>query len=478
MRQPDSRTTGQAGVSSLILMAARFDHLVVSVDDLDGGSSRWRELGLAVEPGGRHPGGTVNALVRGPGSAYVELISVEPGATSGWAERVRGTRGPLGFVLAVDDIDAARDALICEGFTPAEPVAGSRTTPAGHIIRWRFCQVGEQPFDPHLPSLIEWIDAMPSGPADGPVLESISVEVPDRDRLATMLRVLGFSEPPTATPGITFTDGEVSIWLPATGAEMEEWERQEDGSRAYLRWGEAADEDEEARVGPTSVSLGVSSGLTSWQDIDGLSLTTHPDVRSHVGHVLLPAVERHFDGRAADLAHWPDPHPGRAPLEEEYSRCLDPAKYRILGARVNAWAQALADAGVAETVVHASGLDLVPRRRDALSLTVTLEGFEGLTDNLVQLSVGETVLTRLPDCGCDACDDGSDQLLRALDETILHVLDGGVLQVSGPQGRVVTTTLDGWSASGRFDRDEPDRWVADARTGQSRHEVLEGAAWL
>ena len=47
----------------------------------------------------------------------------------------------------------------------------------------------------------------------------------------------------------------------------------------------------------------------------------------------------------ADISPWPDPHLARRaglPVrEEEYSRCLDPAKHRILAARAEAWAQVL-----------------------------------------------------------------------------------------------------------------------------------------
>src|SRR5690606_11035398 len=179
-----------------------------------------------------------------------------------------------------------------------------------------------------------------------------------------------------------------------------------------------------------------------------------------------------------ELRTWPHPHPDREPLDEEYSRCLDPAKYRIVVARARAWAAALVESGVAEAVEHPSGLDLIPTTEGALPLTVRIEGFEGIPDNLVGLEVGGTVLARLPDCGCDACDDGSAGLLEALDDVVLHVLDGGVLRVIGPDGREVTTTGNGWSASGTFARGEPEQWVADARAGRSPYEVIQGAAWL
>lgn len=459
-------------------MAARFDHLVVSVPDLDDASRRWRGQGIAVQPGGTHPGGTVNALVRGPRRAYVELISVGPDADPTWAEQVSAHLGPLGFAVAVDDIEAARAALVTAGFAPQEVTEGSRITPEGHTLRWRTCQVGERLFDPHLPFLIQWTDAMPPGPQDGPVLDSVTVDVPDRDRLVALLRAIWFPEQPSHSPGVTFTDGEVDLWLPATRAEIAEWERQEGGSRAYLRWDGEADDEEPTRVGPTAIGIALPTGETSWREIDGLSVTTYPDVRAHAGHVLLPAVDAHFAQRPAELTQWPAPHPERAPLDEEYSRCLDPGKYRIVTARARAWARALADADLAEVVETDAGFDLVPRRAGALPISVHIEGFEGFTDNLVRVEVRGVELTRLPDCGCDACDDGSAGMLTALDEGFLHALDGGVYLIRDGRGREVTTTFNGWSASGSFASGEQEQWIAQARAGRSRRDVIEGAPWL
>ncbi len=53
----------------------------------------------------------------------------------------------------------------------------------------------------------------------------------------------------------------------------------------------------------------------------------------------------------------------------------------------------------------------------------------------------------IPDCGCDACDDGSDSMLPALDEGIVPV----------------TATGEGWSASG-------------SRSGREISALVEGPA--
>ena len=116
---------------------ARFDHLVVAVDDLDAATARWNAAGLRAEPGGAHPVGTVNALVRGPGPAYVELIAAGSEESNPWLDRVRSARGPISWAIAVDDVDTARAALVAAGFTPGEVREGSRTTPDGDTVAWR-----------------------------------------------------------------------------------------------------------------------------------------------------------------------------------------------------------------------------------------------------------------------------------------------------------------------------------------------------
>ena len=62
---------------------------------------------------------------------------------------------------------------------------------------------------------------------------------------------------------------------------------------------------------------------------------------------LLAAVDVAFAVTGRGLTPWPDPHPDRSPLDEEYSRLLDPAKWRIIGARAEAWLVALVDSALA-----------------------------------------------------------------------------------------------------------------------------------
>jgi len=59
----------------------------------------------------------------------------------------------------------------------------------------------------------------------------------------------------------------------------------------------------------------------------------------------------------------------------------------------------------------------------------------GLEASLAVLHISvvqpEIALEMLPDCGCDACDMGSDDLLRAIDEAIGHVVGGPFVALLG-----------------------------------------------
>lgn len=189
---------------------------------------------------------------------------------------------------------------------------------------------------------------------------------------------------------------------------------------------------------------------------------------------LLAEVNRAFANTGADTPGWPDPHEAEAPAEEEYSRCVDPGKYRILDTRIEAWAQVLRDRGIADASDLPLGgpswlgafrpLDeyhrfqrIVPTVSDGLVLyfahTIVygapfgLEVGIGSPDNAAAPPV---LVGRLPMCGCDACDDGSEELLEELDGCFVTTAQGGVVHVSEGE-RSITRTADGWQASGDAD---------------------------
>ncbi|WP_460852781.1 DUF6226 family protein [Nocardioides montaniterrae] len=156
---------------------------------------------------------------------------------------------------------------------------------------------------------------------------------------------------------------------------------------------------------------------------------------------LLARVQAAFTVTGIDHPGWPDPHPDlAAPADEEYSRCLDATKYRILRARVDAWAQActglgitVADRPLAEGRLRLEGHGEVRRvRRFSAGGSPSLLVTEYVVGDLPVVNVHRTLdggvgdlLASVPYCGCDACDDGSDALLDDLDQAMLTLAGDG-----------------------------------------------------
>lgn len=154
---------------------------------------------------------------------------------------------------------------------------------------------------------------------------------------------------------------------------------------------------------------------------------------------LLAAVDAAFAVTGRGLAPWPNPHPHRSPLDEEYSRLADPAKWRILGARADAWIAAAADLDLATVERRAEvrwrarpgtvigRIDRVtPLAPGALPLVFARSQLGTVDDAGVTLGVGDPAIcvAWFPDCGCDACDSGSQDELDDLDAHVLSVVSG------------------------------------------------------
>lgn len=206
---------------------------------------------------------------------------------------------------------------------------------------------------------------------------------------------------------------------------------------------------------------------------------------------LVAEVDRAFEVTGADTPGWPDPHPDRDPPQDQYSRCLDPAKYRILDARVDAWAQALAPRSVSMHDVPAEPwLDspvrqeghlrvrrLSPAAPDGLALLLanTVVGGEpfGLEIGIAQVGMPTAYVDLVPDCGCNACDSGSADLLATLDGWILTVARGGVVHARSAHARS-TQTVDGWQGSGAAAR----AWLSADSPVPAGVQRWVGTAWL
>ena len=120
------------------------DHLIYAHPDLDSAvAAIHRCFGVEASGGGHHPGrGTHNKLLALGPRTYLELIAPDPNQPDPETPRPYGvdgiTQGGLvGWVIAVEDIDAARAYARSHGFDPGPVIEGS-----GRTKRAGFCTGG------------------------------------------------------------------------------------------------------------------------------------------------------------------------------------------------------------------------------------------------------------------------------------------------------------------------------------------------
>lgn len=202
---------------------------------------------------------------------------------------------------------------------------------------------------------------------------------------------------------------------------------------------------------------------------------------------LLAVVEEEFALTGRGFRTWPNPHAGRLPREEEYSRVTDPGKWRIVGARAEAWLRALVRTGLAdverdaELTWRAEPAPLVaradvavPRAGGALAMVLARSRIGGLDGAGVLLGVDRpTVLvTLIPDCGCDACDSGSALELENLDTHLMGIVSGEFRRLS--DGDRVITVFHNGSLATTGHLEDPRAVLADPRGWDE----LAGSSWF
>ncbi len=195
---------------------------------------------------------------------------------------------------------------------------------------------------------------------------------------------------------------------------------------------------------------------------------------------LIASVDAAFVETGRGLTRWEDPHPDRRPLEEEYSRLTNPQKWRILRARAEAWLKALDAAGLADIDPDASvvweeqpGVDVVGGQRasplgsGAIPLTFAWTRFDDAEGVVIGVGDPTVVVEVVPDCGCDACDSGSQDALDVLDEYVLGVVTGEYRRLRRGKREITVSARDHLSWSG-FDR----QWESLWRFVPSRDELV------
>lgn len=172
----------------------RFHHGVIAVRDLQQTIRTFRDVvGLDARPGGRHAGrGTENAVIRFRDS-YLELLSIFDAdkeiAVSGLRGQVLADfiasheGGLIGYCLATDEIFRRAGELRSAGLDVPEPLAVSRKTPAGHVLRWHVL----------LPGGVNWRRPWPFLIQADPANADEDADEPDREHPLGATGVAGLS---------------------------------------------------------------------------------------------------------------------------------------------------------------------------------------------------------------------------------------------------------------------------------------------
>lgn len=119
-----------------------------------------------------------------------------------------------------------------------------------------------------------------------------------------------------------------------------------------------------------------------------------------------------------------------------------------------------------------------PLRAGAVPLLLGLGTVQGVAAAAATVGAGEPAvpLVTLPDCGCDACDHGSVDLLDEFDEHAQAVVTGDLVHVAAGGG-VIVATDDGWHARSIWRGPQIEAVLAEARAGRSPHRVVQGPPW-
>lgn len=179
---------------------AKLDHLLWAVPYRATGIAELERLtGVRAAIGGQHIGeGTHNALARLDDEVYFEIIAPDPELPPGtFSRKVAHVTEPSLELWAcrTPSADATVDAARAAGLS-AEPIAMSRTTPAGVELHWKLIWVTGHNFSPLVPFFIDWLDTPHPAPTlpEGLSLASFVLKTRRTDELAEVLEQLGVDQ--------------------------------------------------------------------------------------------------------------------------------------------------------------------------------------------------------------------------------------------------------------------------------------------
>ena len=175
--------------------AAQIDHILLGIDDLDRGMKAFEQsTGLKPVYGGKHPGGTHNALVSLGDGTYLEILALQKGVTDAGEfaglEQLK-TLTPIGWAVSSRDSVQLRERLSAAGMAVTEPEPGSRTTATGSTLSWQSFGLKEN-FE-EAPFFIVWSAQTPHPSTTSPSgckLQQWQIASPRVDKLEQLRRTL------------------------------------------------------------------------------------------------------------------------------------------------------------------------------------------------------------------------------------------------------------------------------------------------
>jgi hypothetical protein len=201
---------GITALTALPAMAAPtvVDHVVLGAPDLAVGSMMVATVtGVTPVFGGVHPDrGTANALISLGARTYLEILAPAPGqeVTISYAKKVADLPGLniQTFAVARSDLAGLAAAAKAAGLTVDGPIAGSRKTSDGAMLRWQMLNIGGHDFAGLVPFFIDWGDSrQPAAAAPaGATFTRLMAVSPDAAKLSAIYKALGLDIPVASGP--------------------------------------------------------------------------------------------------------------------------------------------------------------------------------------------------------------------------------------------------------------------------------------